>query len=314
MGSKKKNEAFTDQEKKAAVQRVLSGETRRAVAGDLGVNPVTVTAWYAKYAEELGERENPETVGPVGSFAKKVRSILWRKGAEEYDKWIVRVEYFKSTGYTLEQAWVRASKEFDAIKPIFRDFDLRSFDRDVGSHPEIEWYGDVPKSSEIECEGIEMSYRECLRWAINAAGLHKRTGQPLKSIPNDSCFYLYTAAIEEQKDFLAKLGQIESKEDAEALLDKNTRRMTERNVDEISKMLDHLDVGLDAEAEELREATELYFDEEPDERLDTVVQQDSGGISTEPPVAKESTTEGSGGQIVPRCFDPVLPRRPDILD
>lgn len=48
----KKNHVFSKQMKINAIKRVLSGQSRNAVAIKLGVHPYTITEWYNKYQKE----------------------------------------------------------------------------------------------------------------------------------------------------------------------------------------------------------------------------------------------------------------------
>jgi hypothetical protein len=57
------------------------------------------------------------------------------------------------------------------------------------------------------------SYRDNLAWAMNAAGEQVRTGAHPETCPNNSAWFLYIQAINEPKDFMAKVASIESKID-----------------------------------------------------------------------------------------------------
>lgn len=63
----------------------------------------------------------------------------------------------------------------------------------------------------IECADEEGSYRDNLKWAIDAAGAYQRTGKPPKRCPNNTAFYLFLQACVDVKDFIAKYTQIEGK-------------------------------------------------------------------------------------------------------
>lgn len=179
----------------------------------------------------------PITDTSIVGFMDRVTRVLWSAGVAQHSKFRVSVQSLEEGGYTEEQAWVRAAKNFDALKLLFREYDIQKHDKDVGSHPGILWRGDPLPAPEVECQDIEMSYRECLRWAAAKAGENRRTKEPLTSVPNDTCYYLFQWATEEPKDFMAKLNQVESKEDAEAMLEKGVRKITKRSVDELKEML-----------------------------------------------------------------------------
>jgi hypothetical protein len=239
MARKPQNEiAIPLEEKRDAVKRVEAGETKKAIAEEFGVTGQTVANWCKQY----GSAQDPSHIGPVAEFVKRVRSVLWRKDKVQYDKWTDEVARLQEKeGFTLEESWVHASKGFPVLKPLFREYDLKQFDKMPESHPNIIHFGDKPRAADIVCENKELSYRECLRWAIAAAGLHLRTGDDPLVIPCDQAYYLYQQAIGEPKDFLAKLGQIESKEDAEASLERATRKAIEHEADAIDKMLQEIE-------------------------------------------------------------------------
>ena len=182
-------------------------------------------------------------------FASRAKSILWRqdgKDKKSYESWKARVEELSSKdggGLTKNEAVVRASKEYPCLGKIFREFDVREFDANPESHAHIRHYGEAPpKAGQVRCEGKEQSYRENLRWAMNAAGEHVRTGEAPTSCPNNSAFYFYEQARSEPKDFLAKVGQIESKSDGESEAQKNARLAGKRSITEIDGMLSELEI------------------------------------------------------------------------
>lgn len=158
----------TDEQKQAAVDRVKNGETRKAVAADLGIGLRTISRWCVKL--------DPDFV-PTPSRVKS---------------------------------------------------------------------GDAP---EVTCEDRDLSYRDCLRWAIAAAGNLRRTGEEPTVVPCNQAFFLFQQAMLEPKDFMAKIGQIESKEDAETSLERSIRKATKRSIEEIDTMLRQLGEDRDAKAQ-----------------------------------------------------------------
>jgi hypothetical protein len=248
---------YTKTERRDAVKRTQS-ETKKAIYTELEISPATLNNWIAEFkGEDLEVPEGPSKIGTVVDFAKRVRSVLWGIDKAQYDKWISRVAYFEEHGYTQAQAQVRAAKEFPACRPFFREYDIKVFDRDTGSHPDIVFFGDEPRAREIVCLNQEMSYRENLRWAAMAAGQHQRTGQEFYEVPNDTAFYLYQNALSDPKDFMTKLGTMEGREDMEALLEKSTRKMADRAMSEIDKWLSEIEEKVNPDAKKTTRKVEV---------------------------------------------------------
>jgi hypothetical protein len=203
--------------------------------------------------------DNPPAsrVGTIKEFVSRVRSVLWGVDKTQYEHWLSRVEYFEGTGYSLNEAQVRAAKEFPACRPFFREYDIKHLDRDPGSHPDILFFGEERKAREVVCHDQEMSYRDALRWAATAAGMHLRTGQDVYECPNDTAYYLYQQAIGDPKDFMTKLGTMENKDDAEGMMERNTRKHTERSVAEIDKWLTEIEQKVKGNEE--AEVADLFF-------------------------------------------------------
>jgi len=98
-----------------------------------------------------------------------------------------------------------------------------------------------PKPKEPEgvlCLKKEQSYRENLRWAIDAAGEHLRSGKQPAACPNNSSWYLYMQAVKDPKDFLGRVGQIESKGEEDP--DRELRTSTKHSIEEINMFLESL--------------------------------------------------------------------------
>jgi DNA-directed RNA polymerase specialized sigma24 family protein len=88
------------------------------------------------------------------------------------------------------------------------------------------------------CEEREQTYRENLRWAIESAGEQHRSGKRPTSCPNNSAWYLFIQAIKAPKDFLGRVGQIESKEEDDP--NRELRTSTKHSVEEIEMFLQEL--------------------------------------------------------------------------
>jgi len=93
----------------------------------------------------------------------------------------------------------------------------------------------------IQSENKEQSYRENLLWACQAAGAKLRTGNRPNSCPNDKAFFLYQLACENQKDFMTKFSQVETKEKDDAE-EKKKKKSTEFILSEIESQLTLLDI------------------------------------------------------------------------
>ena len=200
--------------------------------------------------------ETPTTEKPlavsrvVTEFAKRVKSALWRqdtgKERPKYDAWVKKVSELESSdgaGYTHAEAIVQASKDYTCLFRLFREYDLSSFDPNPDSHPQIRQFGE-PKSKdtdEVFCEGKKQPYRQSLNWALDAAGNFLRTGKEPVTCPCDAAWYLYEQAKNEQKDFLAKINQVEMRGDSESEDVRNAKKSGRRSIAEIDAMLRELE-------------------------------------------------------------------------
>lgn len=248
---------YTKEQRREAVRR-LDSETKSAVATDLGIARTTLNKWVEEFGGILPPDNPPVSrVGTIKDFVSRVRSVLWGVDKTTYEHWLSRVEYFEGTGYSIAEAQVRAAKEFPACRPFFREYDLKHLDRDPGSHPDILFFGDEKRAREIVCHDQVMSYREALRWAASAAGLHLRTGQEIYECPCDTAYYLYQCAIGDPKDFISKLGTMENREDMDDILERSTRKQTERTVAEIDKWLSEVDEKV--QHGETEKVADLFF-------------------------------------------------------
>ncbi len=182
-------------------------------------------------------------MSPMAEFAKRVRSILWRddpgKVKGTYNAWQSKVEFLQSQGHTKQQAVLMASKEYPLLHRLWREYDLREYDPSPESHPALYASAvakDIKQAGGVVCEGKQQSYRDSLNWAIEAAGKYIRTGQSPVSCPCDAAYYLYDQAVKEPKDFLGRLGQVESKGVGNEP-DSDIRRAGRRSLREIEEFL-----------------------------------------------------------------------------
>ena len=82
-------------------------------------------------------------------------------------------------------------------------------------------------------------YRDNLSWAMSAAGHFLRTKERPIICPNNACWFLYCQAIDEPKDFMAKVNQIESKADG-GELERESKSSSRRSLAEIDLFLQNL--------------------------------------------------------------------------
>ena len=178
-------------------------------------------------------------------FEKRVKSVLWRqdggqKERPKYDAWQARVTELKSedgAGYTHAQAVVQAAKSHPCLSRLFREYDLSAFDPNPDSHPAGSRTAKPTDEIEVICENKKQSYRDSLRWAIEAAGTFLRTREQPVTCPCDTAWYLFEQAKSEPKDFLGKVGQSEMKSSGETEDQKNAKASARRTIAELDGML-----------------------------------------------------------------------------
>jgi hypothetical protein len=89
----------------------------------------------------------------------------------------------------------------------------------------------------IVFEDKDQSYRDNLKWAINAAGLYLRSKKKPKSCPNNAAWFLYQQALNEPKDFLTKVSQVESRVDG-GESERELKKSTRHSIEEINSFLE----------------------------------------------------------------------------
>jgi hypothetical protein len=186
----------------------------------------------------------------ITEFSKRVKSVLWRqdtgKDKPTYNSWKSRVDFLSSKdggAYTKHEAIVRASKEYKCLERLFREYDLRAFDPNPESHPNIVMKPSISPNSTLGgviCEDKQRTYRESLQWAIEAAGRYQRVNEMPISCPCDAAYYLFQQAITEPKDFLSRVGQIEAKGAGESEEEKDLKRAGKRSIKELEEMIQEI--------------------------------------------------------------------------
>jgi len=188
------------------------------------------------------------------SFVKQVRSSLWRHdgGSKiEYNRWGALVKRLASRGpYTEQEAVIEASKDFPLLHRLFREFDVKADDLHLGSNPRIHHLVDIQAERlngenlthpDIQCDERETSYKDQIEWALARAGEHAATGREPDFCPNWGSYYLYVQARDNNKEFMSRLGQIQTKREEDSDEKKLNKKNTKRSIDEINEMLDSLD-------------------------------------------------------------------------
>jgi len=247
---------LTDEQCQQIAARYVAGEFQRDLAKEFGVCKQTIATTLSRLG---AKRVKPVKASPrdMIEFAQRARSLLWRQDKSKekptYNSWKARVEALESKdggGLTHNQAVVRASKEFPCLNRLFREYNVVDFDPNPESHPAIQHWGQpATATNPTYCENKEMSYRESLRWAIDAAGAYLRTGVQPQSCPCEAAWYLYRQAVDEPKDFLAKLGQIESKVDLEDQGKRSIQKESKRSIAEINSFLEELTQSEDSDGD-----------------------------------------------------------------
>jgi len=245
---------LTEEQRLGVCMEYVDGETCKKIADKYGCSISTV----GRIVKESKVKRSPKPPTPpvasgstVKKFTSRARSILWRqeggRGKKMYKEWKDRVDWLMSEsggGYNEKQAVVRASKEYPCLTKLFREYDVSDFDPNPESHAHIDHTISAAKTSYdgIVCKKVTQSYRDSLRWAIDAAGTKLRTSVLPAECPNDTAFYLFRQAIEEPKDFMQKVSQMELKVDKEDEIRQNARKDAKRSIEEISDYLEELEL------------------------------------------------------------------------
>lgn len=219
--------------------------------------------------------DRPALANYLPEFEKRINKVLWNRGSGkthvEYDNFKARVaELEANSGYNHGQAVVTAAKEFPVLHKLFRDYDIREFNPNPESHPEIHYYGGTKKAGEaieagdIIMEDTELSYRENLQWAMGAAGKFAREKRHPGVCPNDTAWFLYEMAISEPDKFLMRVGQVEVKA-SDADEQRATSRASRRSIAELNRMLEDLDYKPEESTHAPSEPSQYQGSEEEEE-------------------------------------------------
>jgi len=229
--------------RKASKHAYAAQSFAQIVVMGIGVTIASMTVMLTRRKKPGATTTGITMMTAIEQFAKEARKTLWplSKDHTEYYAWDERIkELRKEKGYTKAQAQVQAAKEQPACLRLFGRHDVTSYDPEPGSHEDVELFIRRHRDKRAQdAEGVvneqkDLSYRESLAWATEAAGRFIRTGEAPSTCPNDTAFYLYRRAIEEPKDFLGKVNQLELK----AKVDSGDEKEVKRSIDEIDMMLE----------------------------------------------------------------------------
>jgi len=235
-------EKLTDDDRRSIATRVGDGEKMTELAKEYGVTSHTIKRAIRKIqgAQPLKPAAPPVS---VTDFRSQVRKKLWRedKGSKkvQYNKWEAKMEALIKGGMPSPQAVIQASKDFSCLKPIFESCDMSGLDPHPGSHSDIK-HGSECVDDQIICEDKELSNRENLSWAIEAAGRKRgdKSWSP-DACPNWAAFFLYRQALEDPNNFTGKYLSVTGKSDSDED-DEQRRKSGKRSINEINEMLETL--------------------------------------------------------------------------
>jgi hypothetical protein len=241
---------LTQTQRQEIADRFVAGDTQMSLAGEYGVSKQTIIRVCRKL-KAVRVAPKPATIQDLVEFTKRAKSILWaldpgpEEGRKNYNSWKARILELADKnggGLSKNEAIVYASKECPSLSTLFGLYNVEKYDPSPESHAHIKHFGDTGfKKGDVTCEGIDQTYRESLRWAIEAAGKFSRTRERPTSCPCDKAWYLYEQAVSDPKDFLSRVGQVESKGDAESEARDKAAKSGTRSIAEIDGMLSELD-------------------------------------------------------------------------
>ena len=117
----------------------------------------------------------------------------------------------------------------------------------------------------VQSSGIEQSYRANINWALSAAGEFSRTGIEPKTCPNDAAWFLYQQAIDDPKDFMAKVSAVEKSAESED--GKEDKKSTKKTLSEIESFLERLEENGQDEVRKQDEEKEAHKNSYGDDYL-----------------------------------------------
>jgi hypothetical protein len=246
-------------QKIAIVERWQKGEACTVLADEYGCSVQVIR----RIVQKSGMRRygtEPEAGGGAAKraageeteyrkFQKEATEILRAlphdgRERDAYRTWCDYIKSLRDEKFSATTATIQASKCFAVLRPLFLKYDVEEHDPLPESHDGITHKKDLKsggsKAAAVRSEDRELSYRENLRWAATAFGHHLRTKDHPTTTPNDFAWFLYTMAIEEPKDFMAKVASLEGRADDDSGDEQAMRREVTRSVAQIDSMLEGL--------------------------------------------------------------------------
>lgn len=241
---------LNEDERAELVKRWRKGETIAFLASENELCARTAS----RYIRESGKRKykkrkskargmNDIPANDVKKFLSNCRKAIYgsEPRGKAYKRWEKIVKEFEEDGGMIHQeACIQAAKDFPCCKKLFAAYApvLEGKDPIPDSHPDL--YTGQQESEGMKCENRELSDRENINWAIEAAGREKNEGQAPKTCPNYTAFYWYRQARDEPEKFLSKFTTIMGRGSDEADDQRKVRRGGERSIEEIEEMLETL--------------------------------------------------------------------------
>lgn len=243
---------LNEDERKELIKQWRKGATVAFLASENEITERTVSRYIKQSGKKRYAKRKSRARGmgeipanDVRAFLSNCRKAIFRSepGGKAYKRWEKIVEEFEADGGMLHrEACIQASKDFPCCKKLFVAYAkaLDGIDPIPESHPDLYTEQQDDQPGGMKCENRELSYRENLDWAIEAAGKERNEGQAPETCPNNTAFYLYHQARENPKEFLGKFTQMAGRGIDEAEEQRHARKGGERSISEIEEMLETL--------------------------------------------------------------------------
>ncbi len=249
----------------AIVDKWQQGTPLTTLAVEYGVTVTTITK-HVKLSGLRRLKNNDVSIGPdqieekkeltqYAKFAAEAKDVLRAqefdgKGVDAHTTWTNWVEILQHEGFTRQQAVVTGSKGFACLRRLYMKYDVYEHDTKPDSHPDVKHKRDLRESKAkktIPCEDRELSYRDNIRWAVEAAGHWLRTGKDPEITPNDTAWFLFCMAREEPKDVMSKINQVEARDPGDDEDDRQTRREGKRMIAQLDEMIGEMSTIIEEE-------------------------------------------------------------------
>jgi len=205
-----------------------------------------------KRAKQQAFRKQSE----IQKFRSRARSILWNYSPAAYKAWEQEIEKLleQHEDWSRDEALVLACKNYKQLAELFKVYDVSIYDKFPDLHPNIKRSAPVQVEDDNcrpipVCENLNMSHREQLRWALDAAGQYAAAGIEPESCPCWGAYYLYLQAQDNPKEFMTKLASSEAKVDQQAEFADSIRSSSRKSVTEIDEILTMIDEQVRGESD-----------------------------------------------------------------